>query len=152
MRINKERSEYGLPYEETRLCFKRQRTRRTLWVLGGFMPLIRSEKEKRTPLQCPHGADYGRSDADNWVLSASSRMRRNKERSKQGLPLRRCATMFQEATNTQNLLGSWVANINPNRTRLKRWKSTLFLENSLAKSALCFVPFQKISLNFDRFR
>ena len=44
-----------------------------------------------------------------------------------------------------------VANNNLNRTRPKRRKSALFLENSLAKSALSFVLFQKISSNFHRF-
>ena len=38
-----------------------------------------------------------------------------------------------------------------NQTRPKRRKSALFLENSLAKSALSFVLFQKISSNFHRF-
>ena len=44
-----------------------------------------------------------------------------------------------------------LANNKLNRTRPKRCKSALFLENSLAKSALSFVLFQKISSNFHRF-
>ena len=48
-------------------------------------------------------------------------------------------------------ISAWIANTNLNRTRQKRRKSALFLENSLAKSALSFTRFQKISSNFHRF-
>ena len=45
-----------------------------------------------------------------------------------------------------------VSQYQPKLNTPKGRKSALFLENSLAKSALCFVHFQKISSNFRIFR